>query len=249
MATAGDFYWVQPNEMFRGGTVTGGAATSYTDEALVDGKPGVPTRATNGSPSWTIGQSPAVSVSLVAVCNHTIDAARNITFGGDITKVLVGPPLPSNGIRLNPWGTLSAVSATSVTLAITSNTTDVIIGEVIIGTRRTLERNLAVRPSFGAGNHGTVQHESEFDSLMGYDKGFVARPLSGTVVLSDTGLAAVLDWYDSTRGNTLPSLIVPNSNVQDAWLVKFASPPQYQPGNKNVNDVTLSFIEFPRSRW
>ncbi len=100
MATAGDFLYVRPDEMFIGCAVSGGADTSYVDESLTDGRPGRPTRATNGSPSWTIVNGSAVTSSFVGVFNHNIDAARSITFGGDITKVIAGPMLPANGIPL-----------------------------------------------------------------------------------------------------------------------------------------------------
>ncbi len=248
MATAGDFLYVRPDEMFVGSAVSGGADTGYTDEAIVDGRPGRPFRATSGSPSLTIVNGGAVSgVSLVAVCNHNVDAAKNISFGGDITKVIVGPAIPANGIPLNPFGTFTPTSATSVTFGITSNSATVVIGEVVIGKYRTLERNLSPRPSFGQ-NYQTVEIDSEFSSLMSYDKGVISRSLSGSVVLTDTGLADVQAWVDSTKGGSLPTLIVPLSTVQDAWLVKITDF-SYQPSSKNRNDVTLAFQEFPRSRW
>ncbi len=247
MATAGDFLFVRSDEMFVGCAVSGGADTSYVDESLTDGRPGRPTRATNGSPSWTIVNGSAVTSSFVGVFNHNIDAARSITFGGDISKVIVGPTLPANGIPLNPFGTFSPTAATSVTLAISSNSATVVIGEVVIGKYRTLERNLSVRPSFNQ-KYQTVALDSEFDSLMPYDKGVISRSLSGSVILTDCGLADVQAWVDSTKGGSLMTVIVPLSNVQDAWAVKITDF-SYQPSSANRNEVSLAFQEFPRIRW
>lgn len=248
MATAGDFYYLRPDEMYAvGGTVTGGADTNYLDEWLVDGRPGRPVRAATGSETWTIVGT-AAAVGIAALGNHNVDAGRMITLGGDISATMTGPTLPPNGIPLNPWVTFTEVAGVDeVTVDIASNTVPIVVGEFVCGKRRTLERNLAVRPAFKA-SYQTVRHEAEFNSLMPYDKGIVSRTLSGTVVLSDTGLADVQAWWDATRGNTKPSLIIPNSNVQDAWLVEFTEF-SYEPASKNVNHVSLTFTEYPRSRW
>jgi hypothetical protein len=248
MATAADFYFVMPSECFGiGGSVSGGTETSYDEDWLVDGRPGRPAHAATGSETWTITGT-AAAVGIVAVCNHNIDAAKTITMGGDLSTTLTGPAVPSNGIRLNPWVTFTEVAGVdSVTIDIASNTNAIIIGELVMGKRRTLERNLAVSPSFNQ-SYQTVTIDSEFDSLMPYDKGVISRTLSGSVILTDSGLADVQAWVDSTKGGSLPTLIVPLSTVQDAWLVKITDF-SFQPSSKNRNSVSLAFQEFPRSRW
>jgi hypothetical protein len=248
MATAADFYYVRPDEAYAiGGAVSGGTETSYDEDWLVDGRPGRPARAATGSETWTIVGT-AAAVGIVAVCNHNIDAAKTITMGGDLSTTLTGPAVPSNGIRLNPWVSFTEVAGVdSVTIDIASNTNAIIIGELVMGKRRTLERSLSPRPSFGQ-KYQTVDIDSEFDSLMPYDKGVIARTLSGSVVLTDSGLADVQAWVDSTKGGSLPTLIVPLSTVQDAWLVKITEF-SYQPSSKNRNEVSLAFQEYPRSRW
>lgn len=246
MATP-DFYYVCPDEMFTtGGAVSGGADTNYLDEWLVDGRNGRPVRATNGSPAWTV-TNPAKSVSILAVCNHNVDAARAIAITGDITAGLTGPALPRNGIPLNPWVAVSPTSTSSLTLTIASNTVAVIIGEFIAGLKRTLERNLRNRPKFSS-RYLTVEDDSEFSSLLGYDKALVSRRLEGDIVLTDAGLADMQGWWDSTRGNTRLSGIVPNSNLQDFWAVKFKEF-TWEPDKENLNFVHVVFDECPRSRW
>lgn len=248
MATAGDFYFMRPDEIPTiAAAVSGGADTGYLDDWLTDGRPGRPARAATGTQTWTVTIASS-TVGFAAVCNHNVEAARTITLGGGIAATMTGPVLPPNGITLNPWVSFGPTAAvTSITVAVSSNPSALIIGEFVVGTRRTLERNLRPAPDFSQVYH-VVRHEAEFNSLMPYDKGIVGRKLRGSVTLSDTGLQAVLDWYDSTRGGTKPSLIVPNSNVQDAWLVEMTAP-SYQPTRQNQNEVTLEFTEYPRSRW
>lgn len=243
----GDFLWCQPSEwQTLNATVSGGADTSYEDEWLCDGRPGRPVRATSGSITWTVANS-AKSVSIVACCNHNIDAARTITVGGDISTTMTGPAAQANGINLNPWASVSPTSCTSITFAVSSNSTAVIVGEFVAGLKRTMERNLAVRPEFMP-SHPVIRHDAEFDSLNPYDKSIVSRTLKGDVILTDTGLAAVRAWWESTRGGSRISLIVPDSNVQDAWLVYFTDF-RWKPANANVHEVSLAFQEVPRSAW
>lgn len=243
----GDFYYVRPDEWFGlNGTVSGGAETSYQDEWLVDGRPGRPAKATSGTITWTVAGS-AQSVSLVALCNHNTDASRTITVGGDISTTMTGPAAQPNGVNLNPWATVNATSCTSVTVGVSSNSAAWTVGEFVAGLKRTLERNIAPRPEFRV-SHATVTHDAEFNSLLPYNKGIATRRLSGEVILSDTGLAAVRAWWESTKGNSRISLIVPDSSVQDAWLVNF-SEFTWEPYSYNVNFVSLAFDEIPRSAW
>lgn len=248
MAAASDFYYVRSDQMPTiGGSVSGGADTGYLDEWLVDGRPGRPARAATGSQTWTITISSS-TVGIAAICNHNIDAARTITLGGGISASTSGPTLPANGIPLNPWVTFGPTgSVTSITVAVSSNTNPLIIGEFVCGTRSTLERSLRPGASITT-EYDVVRHDAEFNSLMPYDKGIVRRTLRGGNIYTDSGLAAILDWYDSTRGGTKPTLIVPYSTVQDAWLVEM-KPPQYQHLSNNRNEVSFEFVEYPRSRW
>lgn len=242
-----DFHYVRPDEMFTlDGTVTGGADTNYQDEWLVDGRPGRPVRGTSGTVSWTI-TNPSKTCSLAAVCNHNVDASRSITLSGGLSMTLTGPALQANSIPLNPWGTVSESSISTQTIAISSNSVPVVIGEFVVGKKRSLERTLRVKPTFSQ-RYLVTSHEAEFDSLMPYDKAIVARELTGEVIVTDAGLADIQAWVDSTRGGSKLTLIVPDADVQDAWLVTITEF-SYQPDANNVNFVSLGFREFPRSRW
>lgn len=243
----GDFLYVRPDQSFTlNAAVSGGADTSYTDEWLCDGRPGRPVRATSGSITWTVTNT-ATTVSLVAVVNHNIDAARTITIGGDISTTMSGPAAQPNGLNLNPWASVTPTSCTSVTVAVSSNSAAVIIGEFVAGTKSTLERNIGAAPDITP-FHRVVSHDAEFDSLLSYNKSIGGRVLSGDIVLTNSGLSAVKAWWESTRGNSRLSLIVPDSNVQDAWMVKFTEF-RYRPNSVNTNLVSLGFEEIPRTAW
>lgn len=241
-----EFYYVRPDEMVRDWTVTGGADTTYLDEWLFDGRPGRPTRAADVNPSWVASGSPT-AVTLLAVINHTVTPGNGIVFGGQLSASLAAPALGAHGIALNPWTLVDSTLCSSVTVAVTSNAGPVIIGEVVMGRARTLERHLRQRPVF-THRYPVVREEAEFDSLLPYDKGLVSRQLRGELSLSDAGLAEFQAWWESTKGGSLMSLIVPDPTKPDALAVRmqdFA----FEAGAPGRHRLTVVFDEFPRSRW
>jgi hypothetical protein len=238
-----DFHYVRPDEMFSlFASVSGSADASYNANWLCDGRPGRPVRASSGA-SWWISNS-AKTVSLVALCNHNVPAGGSITVGGDLSAALTGPAMPADGIPVNPWAQTTPTSVSALTVAISGNVT---VGEFVAGTLRTLERQLFRGATFTP-HYDTLQHEAEFNSLVPYDKALAWRTLEGETIVSDSGLADIRAWYDSTRGGVRPTLIIPISTVQDAWLVKFTGF-SASPQKANINEVSLAFEEWPRSRW
>lgn len=241
-----DFHYVRPDEMWSlDGAVSGGADTSYLDDWLVDGRPGRPVRATSGSPSWTV-TNPSKDVGLIAVCNHNVDAGRTINITGGLTTSLTGPTLPASGIPLNPWVSVSETSVSTLTLAISSNSVPVFIGEFVAGKKRTLERSLIKEARFEQ-VYQTVRHGAEFDSLMPHDKGLVSRRLNGMLLLTSSGFDDVQAWVDSTRGGSRQTLIVPDTAKQDAWLVEIVEFSYVR--QAALYRVSIAFQEYPRSRW
>lgn len=245
----GSFLYLRPDELFTtpSGSVSGGAESTYDDDWLIDWRPGRPLRYTNGSPTWTVTGA-AKQVSMVGWVNHNTDAARTITIGGDISVTMAGPAARANGINYNPWASVTPTSCTSVTAAISSNSSAVVVGQFVAGLKRTLERNLRVRPKFGFRHHTVSLGDAEYSSLNDYDKAIQDRTLKGDVVLSDSGLADVIAWWESTYGGARITYIVPDSNVQDLRAVKITEF-GYEPGKNNRNYVSLAFEEVPRSRF
>ncbi len=249
MAVAGPFYYVRPDENWAfEGAVSGGAATDYTDEWLCDGKSGRPVRATSGTQAWTI-TNPSGEVGVVAMCNHSVSV--NAVLTGGVSATLLPPALPPNGIRLNPWISMTPANITTLTVTITSNPLDVIIGELIAGKLRTLTPGASIRTQQTLEDDFLSSNvdEGEFMSVTPYDRGLVRRKFQFTQYYTDTVLADIRAWREAQRAGTRPSLIIPNSSLNDAWLVRFNGLSYRKASGIGVYEVQMEFIEYPRQRY
>jgi hypothetical protein len=243
------FLYMRPDEtMTLFGSVSGGAATGYTDDALVDGKPGVPAKTGTSTPPWVITGLASSEVSLIAAHNHTLDASKTIAITGGVTANLTAPAIPANGIRLNPWVEVSPVTTNTLTVTISSNSVAILIGEILAGKVRRSTFNLQQRGA-GFGIATPAELPAGLNSgLAGYEEGVEARSLVGIWRANDTDYALLLDWFRSTRGGTRPSVIIPDSAVNDAWVVRFARF-EAQPISYRHWHIAVTFVEYPRTRW
>lgn len=241
------FRYSRPDESFVGGSASGSVDTDFTANSLVNGAPGDPVKKTGGLSMTATGLA-SISVGVVAAIN-TNAAAGSITIGGGVTATITVPALgATNAVPLNPYALVTPVSASSVTVA----TSGSVMGELWVGTIRTLERGLMVEADLG--NADNFEWEGDFGSIPPNDNGVEWRTLSGTAVVSETGLADIQAWYRSTRRGTLPSLIIPFDGVNDAWLVTFTYSVAItwkhpSGGTGSIYKVRFDFKEMPRSRW
>lgn len=241
------FRYSRPDESFMGGSGSGSVDTDFSASSLVNGSPGDPVKKTGGLSMTATGLG-TISVGVVAAIN-TNAAAGSITIGGGVTATITVPALTAtNAVPLNPYALVTPVNASSVTVT----TSGSVLGELWVGTIRTLERGIMVDADVT--NEETFEWEGEFGSIPPNDNGVEARTLTGMAVVSETGLADIQAWYRSTRRGTLPTLIIPFDGVNDAWLVTFSysytitwKHPTTNAGS--IYKVSFTFKELPRSRW
>lgn len=247
------FYYIRPDEMPTATVTTTAGATNaaYTDDWICDGRPGRPARSTNGTVTWSAAFSSA-EVGLIAVCNCNSDV--NASIGGGITATVTAGALEANGIRLNGFTAPTPASITGLTVGFSGAAVAVTLGEFVFGKRRTLTN--------AAGNYGGPRFDgegytledypltvdAEFGSTMPYDRGLVSRTLRGTQVYTVSQFADLLAWQKAQRSGSKPSLIVPDSTVNDAWLVTFRITSYKNLGNSLI-EASIEFVEYPRSRW
>lgn len=245
------FLYSRWDESFGGGTVTGTVESTYNASWLLDPSPMRPVRGTTGL-SLTATAPAARNVGIVAVLNGNVTGT--VAVG---SHTVPAATLGADGIYLNSF--LSVTPASLSSMLVVASGTPTILGGVWIGVRRQLQRQLLVRPTFQMGKG--QEWEGEASSLPPYDSGIAyQRRLSGHTIVSDTGLEDIHAWYRSTRNGSLPSLIVPISDINDAWLVTFSydwSPVHYIdaalrasfPQAKSIHEVAFEFVEIPRVRW
>lgn len=225
---------------------------------LVDGRPGFPLRLTDPEGGFTVTNTAGL-VSLVAVCHHLLDEDVAIDVSGDVTASLVAPAVPRNGVPLNFATRFSEVSGVdSVSFDVSGsplNSTDVLIGELIVGAPLVLDPPMRVAGSRFGERHYGGSRATDLSGIPGYSERARSRPLSGSQYYSQAQLDLILEWWDSQDGHPypVPSLIIPDSdNLNDCRLVLLSEPTYTQVGPDGSETqwlVDLEFTELPRTRW
>ncbi len=234
----------------RGGTVTttvGATDSGYTDDWLVDDRPGRPARADSGTVTWSIAAASG-SISGVAICNHNIEAARTITLGGGLSATGSGPTARKDGIPRNAWIPISptATGVTGFTVGIASNPADVIIGEVVAGLMQTFPGGGLLAAGLGGASRRLGAGPTA-PSVPGYDSGEAARVWRGAVLATYAELDTVIGWFEAQRNESRYSLFIPDDTANDAALVYLDEPEWAYEGSRYR--VSLNLREIPRVRW
>lgn len=234
------------------GSVTGGAATGYNDDHLVDGRPGRPVKAFDGSPAgatWVITGLTSKPVSHVIVANHNVPAAAAIAITGGVTASLVGPAARKNRIPVNAWAAVVAQVSTN-TITVDIDVAEVIVGEVIAGlmTELTPGIRLGARIRYLAGSE---LPDGKASSLQGYPDGTVQRAIDCEILCESVADKDVLEaWWEDTDGDTRPSVLIPFPDKNDAWVGHIDKDSFSAVFDQNgMWVVTFTFVEYPRSRW
>lgn len=234
-----------------GRTVTSTAGTIDSDHHLswlTDTRPAFPIRYPAGA--WGVSVSVATKdIQLVVLANHSLDA--NVTVGGSVSGT-ISPPTPGeDDIMTNPFLLLDSpvVGATSLTLNGT-NTADMVLGECLAGVPIELTplkmSDFQDDPFDGA----TDALAGEFSNIPMYDQEREWRVASGSQIYTTDEVATILSWRKAQRGVRFPSvLIMDPTNPDDARVVLVGLPSVKSSDHKDLWEVRLAILEFPRYRW
>lgn len=235
-----------------------GADPDHNLAWLVDGRPGFPLRINGGTAAITI-TNPQGEVNVVAICHHLLDAGLSVAISGGVIGTIVIPAYPVNGVPFNAWDLVTAGSPqdiTDLTITITGNSADIVIGELVAGEALALEPSLRIDTSaFGMRTFVNDIH-NPLSGIPPYSDRAEARAIRGSQYYSQAMLDAILDWYRAQDAYPYPVpslLIVDSDDPTDARLVTFASEPRWTrvgPANSDVEFlVEVDFLEYPRTRW
>jgi len=229
----------------------GTVQTTYDAAWATDGIPGRPIKSTSTGIAVTITGT-AGMVDLVVVSHSNIWSPATITLSGDISTSIAVPAARPNNIPFNYFVLLgSPVSVDSLTVTVASNASNVVIGEILAGLSE--EWNL-----LSDDNEGTYEifpiavDDSEITSVPGYSRGRERRSLRGSNYASATDYTFLNNWMAATWDNTRPSVIIPNENDNDAWVVKLNTSFSFSQiigDPSRLYKASIGFTEFPRQRW
>jgi hypothetical protein len=162
--------------------------------------------------------NPSAEVGLICVANSNSNV--NATIGGSVSATVTAGALGGQAIRKNG---------------------------VIAGKYRTLTRPVYTDDNTELTDFARAQ-EMDLSSIPPYDPGLVARTWSGSFIVTSAEKDDILAWYEAQRGGTRPSLVVPQTTVNDAWVC-FLQKPSFSPAGGIYWTVQLSIVEVPRVRW
>lgn len=243
--------YVRPDELWGiGGTVTGTVASDYQAAWLVDGKARRPVRGLAASPAGDLSLSIAGTsgeVGVVAIAHHNVIVP--VTVGGDVTATITpAATRPPNGISLNAFElvTPAVTGVDNLTVDVTGNDQTVTIGEFFAGKVRTLAPLRLDGQQIEQTDFSTDARARR--GIPEFDSAEEGRVLSGSQVYSESDLADIIAWWQAQRSGSLPSLLIPDPDINDLWVVKFTGL-RYVPVSTDQWLVSMTLIEIPRVRW
>jgi hypothetical protein len=232
-------------------TVTATPATNYTKEWVNDGNVMRPIKLTGGSGSIVLAGSAAV-VDLAVLVNTNLQSPATVNVSGGFGAFTI-PALRPGGIPYNPFIKLETpVNVASLTFTFADNPEDIIIGEILVGLSETWDL-LSDTNDGSQVNPNIDQGGDEWDvhSIPPYVPDIEYRTLGGTVWADATEFQFIRDWKSATRGNSLPSIAIPDDDSNDAYAIKFDTLSWIKKrGLPNpLYSVTVAFTEFERTRF
>lgn len=228
-------------------TTVGATDSDYTDDWLCNGKPNVPARATNGTVTWSLAFSSA-SIDAVVVANHNIDGGATITLGGGLTATPTAPAARKNSIPYNAlyYPGTTAAGVTGFTVGVAANSANVTIGEVMAGPVRSFPgRGLLLESPSGSNLRRGNGRQSL--SVNPYDDATASRVWQSEVIGTASERDDMMAAFEAQRNASRPMVFIPDSSVNDAWLVEMGEPSWTVVGT--FYRITLTFTEIPRVRW
>lgn len=241
-----DVRFVRPDRSLLFAPVTGDVDATYSPSWLTNGNPAYPVRLSDGDLALAVAPAVAVSADVFAIHHHNIPQAATVSLSGDITSTIPTAAWRADDIPLNWFRRLTTpVSVDSITVTVTSNPSASIVGGFYAGLSYQFTDDLLIGRSFDPGL--PFLWESEYSLIPPYDPG-IARPrrLSGSMIMGDEDYAELQAWDLSTRNGTRPSLIIPDDDVNDAWLALFSYRETFDTA---WHYVTIEIAEIPRVRW
>lgn len=241
---------------------TGTEDTTYPAAYLIDSIPSRPAQLTTTTGSWVLTFAAAQRVDLVALPMHNLSAGLEVRIQGNAANVWGAPSLNEtitipayrgDGFPFGSWLDLTTKAGYLVAgyqfwrlVIVGVNASPVKVGELLlISTKRTLNPNVSWGARLGE-TRPIIENMTDYQVSTIYDLGVTRRSLSGELDTTDAGLAAVRAWWQDCRGRARPFLLIPDEDVNDGWVVRWAGDldPTLQVTDRNT--LALGFEEVSR---
>lgn len=186
--------------------------------------PSRPAKLTTTSGTFTLTFPAPISVGAMALPYHNLDAALDVTLepdGGTPIAITI-PAHMENGWPISPFKEFDAQSSDEWVLSINgTNSLDVQVGRLMLFTSL---RDLGRDVRWGViedEEQGQIEHTTVGGVETLYELFGPRRGLSGEFHITDAQAASLITLYRSARHRILPWLLIPDTAINDAWIVRF----------------------------
>lgn len=210
------------------GVTASAADADYPASNIISTSPSRPAKLTATSGYWELTFAAPVTIKGAAVIYHNFDAGLNVTvegLGGSPTfsQALTIPAHHEDGWPVSPWVSFASAK-TYATWRLSVNAANSLkpqVGRFILFGEL---RDLVTDVKWGVEEteeHTIIEMRTELGVETIYPLGGKRRRFSGEMGLSNTISATFITLLRSAEGRTKPWLLIPDSTVNDAWLVRF----------------------------
>lgn len=185
---------------------------------------------------WELSYASAITVVAAALIYHNFDEGLPVTLeggGGSPAGFTIDIPIPAphvsslgvgfTGWTVSPWVEFDSPQTFDLwRLSVNDvNSYPCQVGRLmLLTTLRTLGRDVR----YGVDEMEEfryIEHPTELGIPTMYDLGGKERGFAGEFALNDTQAQELIDLHRSAHGRIMPWLLIPDANVNDAWLVRF----------------------------
>lgn len=210
-------------------TVTASAEeTGYEAEYLVSANPSRPAKLSTTTGYWDLTFSSPVTIVAAALLYHNLDAGladvelQELSGSPATIATFTIPTHHEDGWPVSPWVEFDPVTTSALRLDFNAaNSLAITVGRLLL---LTSIRDLGTDVRWGVEEqeeHGIIEQSTALGVETIYDLGGKRRRFVGDFGLIDTEATELISLYRSARSRILPWLLIPDVDVNDAWLVRF----------------------------
>jgi hypothetical protein len=223
------------NESYRiGPTVTASAEDSeYPAENLVDINPAKPAKLTTTGGNWILDFGTAIAGVAAALLYHNIDNGVTVTLQANSSSSWGSPPFSQtftipgrteDDWTVSPWIEFASTQTYRywrLLISGTANAQPIGVGHLmILSNLRTMDTDVRWGEE-EVEEHGLIELPTELGVETIYALGGKRRRFSGELTLGDAEAAEFISLVRSAVGRIHPWLLIPDEDVNDAWIVRF----------------------------
>lgn len=197
----------------------------YPAANIISVSPSRPAKLTDVEGYWELAFAAPIDVIGAAVIYHNFDAGLDVTIedGGAFSQAITIPAHHEDGWPISPFVLFDAVETSDTwRLSINApNSLNLQVGRLILFTAL---RDFGTDVRWGVvedEDYGVIEQETDAGVETIYDLGGKRRRFAGELGYRDDEASALLTLHRSAKQRVLPWLLIPDLEVNDAWLVRF----------------------------